>query len=261
MDKECALLVFAKPPLPGLVKTRLSQERGGPLTRQEAAEFFSCSLLDVLDAADDALDELQAGPDAAGRSYRLVICTAPGEGLAAMHAAAEGAGERRRPITYLEDEGEGFEERFAGAFKRLFARGADSVVAIGADAPAMPRAHLVGAFRQLARLREDFGRPGFVMAPCQESGIALVGCDADTPISHEGVYYREDGRAALDVYRERVEAAGIPCACLPPVSDVDDAEDLRRLVSHARALRAAAPFQDEARPPRHVLDWADRRGL
>ena len=40
-EKKQALLLFSKPPVPGMVKTRLTTERGGFLTPEQAAEFFA----------------------------------------------------------------------------------------------------------------------------------------------------------------------------------------------------------------------------
>lgn len=39
-NRKCALLIFSKPPVPGLVKTRLTRERGGILTPEQAAEVL-----------------------------------------------------------------------------------------------------------------------------------------------------------------------------------------------------------------------------
>ena len=47
-ERKNALLVFSKPPIPGMVKTRLTTEFGGFLTPEQAAEFFRRSLYDCL---------------------------------------------------------------------------------------------------------------------------------------------------------------------------------------------------------------------
>ena len=64
-NRKCALLIFSKPPVPGLVKTRLTRERGGILTPEQAAEFFRRSLYDVSELSMHALIELQRENDAA----------------------------------------------------------------------------------------------------------------------------------------------------------------------------------------------------
>ena len=79
MEKKYAILIFSKPPIPGLVKTRLTRERGGAFTPEQAAQFFKRSLWDVTELAMwcmddlDALNrqELEANPGAPKRSYDL----------------------------------------------------------------------------------------------------------------------------------------------------------------------------------------------
>ena len=51
MQKKYAILIFSKPPIPGLVKTRLTIERGGGFTQAQAAQFFKRSLWDVTELA------------------------------------------------------------------------------------------------------------------------------------------------------------------------------------------------------------------
>ena len=43
-EKKQALLLFSKPPVPGMVKTRLTTEHDGFLSPAQAAEFFKRSL-------------------------------------------------------------------------------------------------------------------------------------------------------------------------------------------------------------------------
>ena len=63
-ERKQALLLFSKPPIPGMVKTRLTQARGGFMTEEQAAEFFKLSLYDVSELAMHALIELQRDNDA-----------------------------------------------------------------------------------------------------------------------------------------------------------------------------------------------------
>jgi hypothetical protein len=67
-----AVLLFSKPPIPGLVKTRLTIERGGNLSPEQAAEFFTCSLFDMTDLVMVALDDLEAANEESIVSLRAV---------------------------------------------------------------------------------------------------------------------------------------------------------------------------------------------
>lgn len=260
MAARHALLVFSKPPLPGLVKTRLTTGRGGALTPEQAAGFFKHCLWDVVGLSCAALDELGArcGADCA---FDLAVSTTPPEQAAFMRATLDAGGTLTRPALLLADEGEAFDERLEAAFQALFARGYEMVMAIGADAPTMPQTHIVEAFERLRGFREHEGADGLVLAPCQECGLALVGCGSGTPISQRGMYYDPAGRCALDLFCARVEQAGIPFACLPCVCDVDEMDDLAHTLSLARALRAAARTQQGLYVPINVLRWAQANGM
>ena len=84
-EKKHALLLFSKPPVPGMVKTRLTTKHGGFLSEVQAAEFFKRSLYDVSELAMHALLELQAendalvaaDPDAVKITYDFFVSTTP----------------------------------------------------------------------------------------------------------------------------------------------------------------------------------------
>ena len=57
-EKKVALLIFTKPPLPGLVKTRMTTEYGGFLTMEQAAGFYRNCCFDVCEMGMQALAEL-----------------------------------------------------------------------------------------------------------------------------------------------------------------------------------------------------------
>ena len=92
MQKKYAILIFSKPPIPGLVKTRLTIERGGGFTQEQAAQFFKRSLWDVTELAMWCMDDLdalnaaerEADPSAPERSYDLFISTTPEKNVALM---------------------------------------------------------------------------------------------------------------------------------------------------------------------------------
>lgn len=269
MKKKYAILIFSKPPIPGLVKTRLTQERGGMFTQEQAAQFFKRSLWDVTELACWCMDDLEdlnkrereANPGAPERSYDLFISTTPANNVELMKETIYEIGEWPRDIKFMADKGASFDDHFDYAFKEIFDQGYEAIVSIGADIPTLPRTHVSQAFQWLIYFSEVLGTPGFVQAPCQECGTSLVGLSFDTPIDHQGIYYNMDGRPALDGYREKLEAGDIPNAYLAPVADVDEVEDLAHALSCARALECASKFQTDIYVPKRVLQWADFMGL
>jgi glycosyltransferase A (GT-A) superfamily protein (DUF2064 family) len=264
-----ALLLFTKPPVPGLVKTRLTREKGGPFSPEEAAEIFRRSLFDVAELCCLALSELEAenaaeraaSPDADEHQYAFYLSTTPEENVAILRSAFEDLGEWPREFTYIVDTGATFDDHFDSAFAQLFDAGFDSVLSVGADIPLLPRGHLIDGFRWLAHFLATSEKGGIVQAPCQEVGVSLIGWTRGTAVNHQGVYYNMTGRPALDAYVEKSTAGEIPLVTLQPVADIDDVSDLAHATSLARALRYSRSFQPDLYVPERFLDWVDWRGV
>ena len=266
--KKHALLIFSKPPIPGVVKTRLTKERGGFLSEEQAAEFFKRSLYDVSELCMHALIEMQreneellANDDQAEAvTYDFFVSTTPLENVEVMKNTYDEIGPWPMEIHYLSDKGATFDDHFDDAFQQIFDLGYENVVSVGGDIPALPKTHIQQAFAWLEYF-QGLGTPGFVQAPCQECGTSLVGYSFDTPINHQGVYYNLDGTAALDAYVEKLQDKNIPAAYLSPISDVDEKTDLAHAISCIRAIDQAAESQPGLFVPRRVLDWIDFLGL
>ena len=266
--KKHALLIFSKPPIPGMVKTRLTRERGGILSEQQAAEFFRRSLYDVSELCMHALIELQrendarlaADPDADAVTYDFFVSTTPADNVQAMRETYDAIGPWPMEVHYLTDAGATFDDHFDDAFSQLFALGYESVVSVGGDIPTLPKSHITQAFQWLDYF-QSLGTPGFVQAPCQECGTSLVGFSCNTPMDHQGVYYNLDGRPALDGYMEKLEERGVPSAFLSPVADIDEKTDLAHAISCMRAIKQAAVYQTDLFVPQRVLDWVDYMGI
>ena len=267
-ERKQALLLFSKPPIPGMVKTRLTSERGGFLSPEQAAEFFRRSLYDVSELSMHARAQLQADNDALVEAdpsadrivYDFFVSTTPAENVTLMRETYDAIGPWPLEVHYLTDKGATFDDHFDDAFSQLFALGYEHVVSVGGDIPTMPKSHITQAFQWLDYF-QGRGTPGFVQAPCQECGTSLVGFSYNTPMNHQGVYYNLEGRAALDGYVEKLEENNIPSAYLSPVADIDETTDLAHAMSCMRAIEKAAEFQTELFVPRRVLDWVDYLGI
>lgn len=194
-----ALLVFAKRPVPGRVKTRLTP----PFTFEEAAELYRCMLLDIL-----AKTGQLAGLD------RLLFYE---QGDGAPEFFAETAGER---VCYPQ-EGEGLGERLAAAFDRIFGLGYDAAAVIGTDSPDLPTAFIDRAFGLLRDPRVDA-----VFGPTEDGGYYLLAMKRFHPELFTGIPW-STGKV-LERSLSRAAAAGIATALLPVWHDVDTAADLLR---------------------------------
>ena len=267
--RKHALLLFSKPPIPGLVKTRLTREKGGPFTQEEAAEIFRRCMFDVAELCCLALHDLEVedaadraeNPDADEHVYSFIVSTTPAENAEVMRNCFEEIGQWPREFTYLVDEGTNFDEHFDSAFKQIFDLGYDSILSVGADIPLLPQEHITNGFRWLQYFLETSDIGGIIQAPCQEVGVSLVGWTKNTPMDHQGVYYNMTGRPALDGYLEKAKEKNVPVASMMPVADIDDVGDFAHATSLARSARYCHEFQQDLYVPERFLAWVDWRGI
>ena len=266
-EKKNALLIFTKPPLPGVVKTRMTTEYGGFFTMEEAANFYRFCFYDVCEMGMVSLQELQAendqlvaaDPSADKVTYDFFCSTTPATSLEPMKKVFASVKIWPMQPKFIVDKGASFDEHFNDAFSQLFAMGYESVVSIGGDLPTMPKRHIKEAFKWLERF-QAIGKPGFVCAPCQECGTSLVGYSHNTPIDHTGIYYNLEGRPALDGYVEKLRESDVPSAYFEPIADIDVVDDLGHAVSCMKAIREAAKYQDLF-VPRRALAWCELMGI
>ncbi len=263
------LLLFSKLPEPGLVKTRLTTLKDGVFTPEQASVLYHCMLFDVVETCMAAFDILEAedaaeSPDGRVRdAYQLLISTAPLENLPKMEQLFADSGTWPRPIAFAADAGASFDEHYNDAFRRAWEAGADCILSMGADMPALTTADAVRGFRALHEL-DDADEPGIVISPDQELGVSIIGWNRDTPFDHSGVFYNETGLTVLPAYIRKAKAQGLTARYLPPVPDVDTMADLAHAATVVEALAYCAPGHGGTCPHRtaralNELGWSDIR--
>ena len=247
------LLVFSKLPEVGLVKTRLSTLKDGWLSPERASYLYHCMLFDVAEICCAALDGLERAHP--GEEYRLVISTAPEANLPKMEALFAESGTWPRPISFICDKGANFDEHYNHAFSQCWEMGADSILSIGADMPALHSADIVRGFEALRGLAEE-GVPGIVLAPDQEMGVSMVGWTRETAFDHTGIYYCQNGLTVLPAYIDKARQLGLRAVYLPSIPDVDTMADLMHNITLVDALCYCAESGDGTTPP-----WRTRAAL
>lgn len=206
MSGPAALLVFAKLPEPGAVKTRLTTL----LTGAEAAALSEAFLRDSLDA--------YAGLPA---DVRLYMDAPPGSVPAGL--APEG-------VTLHTQRGDGLGARMMNALVETFVAGYERVVIIGADHPTLPTDFVGLAFHELEEpLR-------IVLGPSDDGGYYLIGMNEVYPTVFDGMTYSHGAVFAETLARAQAVAA---VSVLPPWYDVDTPEALRRLSAELGAAEGA----------------------
>ena len=210
-----ALLAFAKPPVPGRVKTRLTP----PLAPEDAARLYGAFLGDALEQYRDLGVTL--------RAYLALDepSPAPYEGFAYPEWMEAGS--------LFRQEGAGLGERMKHAFKETFAAGAACAMLIGTDHPTLPSAWIREGFSLL----ETPGR--VVLGPTGDGGFYLLGMNRFFPQLFEGMTYSHE--AVFDETATRAARCGAALHTLPAWYDVDTFDDLKRLAADVRREQAAAP--------------------
>ncbi|TDB74662.1 DUF2064 domain-containing protein [Actinomadura sp. KC216] len=199
---DADLIVIAKQPVPGRVKTRLTPA----YTPAEAAVLAEAALRDTLTA-------VAAAP--AGRRT-LALDGTPGPWLPAGFTVTA-----QRPG--------GLDERLAGAFTDAY--DGRPLVLIGMDTPQVTPALLAAAGRALAR-------HGAVFGPAADGGFWLLGLRRPDPALLRGVPMSRPGTGAAQLARLR--AAGLKVARLPELTDVDTPADAAAVAAQAPSGRFAA---------------------
>jgi hypothetical protein len=213
------LLVFAKRPEPGQVKTRLCP----PFTSEQAAAFYACMLEDVLETSVRASAALGLEP---------VLVVHPPEAARTLPAPA---GMRREP-----QQGADLGARMEHALARELAAGRSPALLRGSDSPTLGLATLGAALDALAKV-------DLVVCPDRDGGYNLIGLGrgASGLFSHP----MSTGSVLADTLA-RAGLCGLSHALLPAGFDVDSAADLELLAAARRSgLAADCP---------RTLAWLDR---
>ena len=109
-------------------------------------------------------------------------------------------------------------ERMEAAFREAFAAGARRAVIIGSDCPSLSGAVLQQAF-------EALDEANFVLGPVPDGGYYLLGMKQLEPsVFHDIAWSTETVRERT---LQKIQAAGLTCALLPVLTDVDTEEDWR----------------------------------
>lgn len=264
--RKNVLLLFSKVPEPGLVKTRLTTLKDGVFEPDVASGLYHCMLFDVVEiccAAMTRLEERAYSVDpATGEEirdvYEMRISTAPVGNLDRMRELFAVSGTWPRDIVFVADEGKSFDEHYNDAFQKAWDDGADTILSMGADMPALTVDDVVRGFEALQKL-DVSDKGGIVLAPDQEMGVSIVGWPRKTEFDHSGVFYNQEGLTVLPAYIAKARRMSLPAIYLPPVPDVDTMADLMHNITVVEALNYCAPF-DGNTPPWRTADALKQMG-
>jgi rSAM/selenodomain-associated transferase 1 len=186
------IVLFAKAPVPGRVKTRLQP----PLTPAQAAVLHTAFV-------HDALALLTGCPDADVELHTDIPTDAWPEWQVPRKLQISG------------DLGLRMVHALAGALQA----GRPQAIIVGSDAPTLPAAHL----RWLLDATADVA-----LGPCDDGGYYAIACRRAHPRMFEGVEWSTP--RALAQTRAAAERCGLTVVLGPSWFDVDESQDLERLL-------------------------------
>ena len=212
--KDCTLVVMAKAPRPGMVKTRLAQS----FPVEAVTELYRCFLHDTIDLARSL-----------GTVDVAMMC--PASDVDELKRLAQ-IPQNQGAVGVVAQKGLGLAAGLTSVFAHFTANDRQRVVAFNSDSPHLPASVLENAF--LALMKHDL-----VVGPTHDGGYYLVGAKAAHPALFDG-----DGmgtKSALEILLARARGLQLSVALTDPFYDIDVEGDLTRLAAELRIAPARAP--------------------
>jgi len=212
------LVIMAKAPRPGAVKTRLVPSLSPALV----TDFYCCLLDDTL-ALARSLSDVEVA----------IMCPESDESELGQLA---GSG-----VRVVAQNGEGLAAGLTSVFAHFAEGRKRRTIAFNSDSPHLPRAVLEDAF-------ETLSTHDVVVGPTHDGGYYLVGAKASHP-----TLFASDGMgtsSALERLLSGARTLELSVGFADPFYDIDVADDLTRLAAELRLAPARAP-----RTARWLSEW------
>lgn len=208
-DPGRTLVIMAKAPRPGMVKTRLIQSLPPPAV----TALYCCLLQDTF-----ALARSLRGVEVA-----LMCPGADVDDLARLLGNA---------AQVVAQKGEGLAAGLISVFTHFASSGRNHVIAFNSDSPHLPATVLENAFQNLTA-------HDVVIGPTHDGGYYLVGANGSHPALFEND--RMGTSSALEALLARARNLNLSTGFTDPFYDIDVADDLIRLAPELRLAPERAP--------------------
>lgn len=202
-----ALIVFAKTPLKGRIKTRLQPH----LTPEKILNLYKSFITETMSRCLRLKDA------------EIFLGSYPTKDNDFMKELT-----KKHNIKSFNQRGKNLGERFVNAFKDRFKQGYGKVVIIGSDSPLIPVENIKKAFLKLTKNE-------FVLGPCCDGGYYLVGASKVIPEVFHNIPWDTD--RVLNRTLGKLNSLNIRFYLLPFWYDIDTIEDLRFFRNHLKYLK------------------------
>jgi uncharacterized protein len=208
-DQRRTLVIMAKAPKPGMVKTRLMQS----LPSSAVTTLYRCLLEDTISLASSL------------SGVEIAVMCPESDKNDLVHLLGD-------TVQVVAQKGEGLAAGLISVFRHFTAAGRRHVIAFNSDSPHLAPSVLDSAFGVLST-------HDVVVGPTHDGGYYLVGAKAAHPSLFEG-----DGmgtRTALDRLLTRAKMLDLSTGFTEPFYDVDVANDLVQLARELQVDPRKAP--------------------
>lgn len=200
MPAEGAIIIFAKAPVPGAVKTRMCP----PLTPDEAATLHGSLVMDAVERTRSL------------RGFDVFLACTPGMDHPFFQTLAA-----RHRLRLCDQVGDDLGQRMDHALTAAFTRGYAHALLVGTDIPNLSAGHY-------QRAKALLQAADVVLGPTQDGGYYLVGAKHPVPALFAGIPWSTG--SVLAQSRARAERAGLVVGLLEPERDLDTFDDVRAVL-------------------------------
>jgi len=203
------IIIMAKVPIAGTVKTRLSPF----LSAEQSATLAECFLRDTVGKAKSLSDELIIAYTPVEKR-NVLLTTLPNEQI------------------FIEQKGANLGGKMFHAFEFAFSQNSDAVVMIGTDSPTFPAQFITQAFEMLLETDAVLGKTA-------DGGFYLIGLRKLKKEIFETIEWSSP--KTFEQTARNIENLNLKLSFLPNWYDVDTPDDLKRLIKDLSKNPSIAP--------------------
>ena len=201
------LIIFAKEPTAGMVKTRLA----GRLSPSRRVDLYKAFLMDTIELAK----RVRCGE-------KIISYESRGQEPVYIKKIAI------RNFKFFRQTGRNLGERMHNVFKSAAKNGRCKTVIIGSDSPTLPTRFIENAFSRLSK-------SSVVLGPSRDGGYYLIGLKRPCPAIFRGIRWGSD--TVMEDTVRRAKACGTKVSLMEKWYDVDSAEALAYLESDLKSKK------------------------